>query len=391
METVVTDGVTAYRLKSGQVSSFPLAELPASIRQATGLSFEHDRAQRRAYYRLDAASLSLPPELMKGRWVQLIVHETFHAFVQGNNWPEVTRLLGGESRRAQTYPVVAEPRAYRGELGGRLLDALTTPDPARRSRLLTEAAGLYQGWKTRFPEEVRLSQWTDIVEGSATYFEVRVGLMTQGADGNASALASYLPQGLPAARPDLTAEAYRLGALAGLLLDQEGDPLRWKARVAAGVTPLELLLGSRTPTQTVPSGAALGQAQEAADRLNATLSPWLEPVLAHLQADAPLLVIEGRLQGSFTTRGFYRPAAFPEYTLIPITGAAVETQQGTVTVKDVVWLEQQGPQMSLTFVVEPNWVGAPSGKLVVTHPGLSRPLEVTRETDGRGRIIYRAR
>lgn len=262
------------------------------------------------------------------------------------------------------------------------------PSPPRTQ---PDAAGLYQGWKTRFPEEARLSQWTDIMEGSATYFEARVGLMTQGADGNVSVLASYLPQWLPPVRPDLTTEAYRLGALAGLLLDQEEDPLRWKQRLMAGVTPLELLLGGRAPRETAPSAAAMGQAQEAADRLNATLAPWLEPVLAHLQAGAPLLVLEGRPQGSFTPKGFYQPAAFPEYTLTPLTRAAVETKQGTVTIENAVWLEQGGAQMALTFVVEPGWVGTQSGRLVVTHPGLSRPLEVTRETDARGRTIYRAR
>lgn len=391
VETIVTDGAAAYLLRFGQVSSFPLAELPASIRQAMGLSFEHDRARRRTYYCLDAPFLGLPPEVANRELVRLIVHETFHAFVQGNNWLEVSRLIARGSRRVQTYPVVAEPRAYREELGRRLLDALTTPDPSWRSRLLAEAAGLYQGWKTRFPEEARLSQWTDIMEGSATYFEARVGLMTQGADGNASALASYLPQSLPPARPDLTTEAYRLGALAGLLLDQEGDPLRWKQRLMAGVTPLELLLGTRTPQQVTPSGAALGQAQEAADRLNEALSPWLDPVLAHLRAGAPFLVLEGRPQGSFSPKGFYRSAAFPECTLTPLTRATVETEQGTVTIENAVWVEQEGAQMSMAFVVEPGWVGTQSGRLVVTHPGLSRPLEVTRETDARGRTIYRAR
>ncbi|WP_156103501.1 hypothetical protein [Deinococcus sp. YIM 77859] len=391
VENVITDGVTAYLVKSGQVSSYPVAELPPSLTHGTGWGFSHDVARRRGYYRLDAIQPDAPIAEADTAFVQFVAHENFHAFVQGNNWPEVTRLLAEGSRRVQAYPVVAEPRAYREEIGKRLLDALTTPDTPRRGRLLAEAAGLYQGWKTRFPEEVRLSQWTDIIEGSATYFEVRVGLMTQGADGNASVLAWYLSEWLPSARLDLTTEAYRLGALAGLLLDQEEDPLGWKGRLMAGVTPLELLLGGRTPRETVPSGAALGQAQEAADRLNASLAPWLEPVLKHLRAGAPLLVIEGRPQGSFGLKGFYRHAAFPEYILIPITRATVATQQGAVTIGDAVWLERQDAGPSMAFVIEPDWVVAQSGKLVVTHPGLSRPLEVTRETDAQGRTIYRAR
>ncbi|WP_027460273.1 hypothetical protein [Deinococcus murrayi] len=390
VETIVTDGAAAYRLKSGQVSSFPLAELPASIRQATGLSFKLDRAGRRAYYRLDAAFLSLIAEPAKGTVIQLVVHENFHGFVQGDNWPEVSRLLAAGSRRVQPYPIVAEPRAYRSALTERLLAALTTPDPARRTRLLAEAAGLYQGWKTRFPEEARLSRWTDIIEGTATYFETRVGLMTQGADGNTSVLATYLPQHLPPAQPDLTTEAYRLGALAGLLLDQEGDPLQWKRRVMAGMTPLELLLGSRTPKETAPSAAALGEAQAAADRLNAALAPQLEPVLTHLRAGAPLLVLNGPLQGSFSPQGFYQAAAFPDYTLIPLVRGTVQTEGGPVTVENAVWLERKG-ELSLTFVVQPEWVSTQGGKLVVTHPGLSRPLEVTRETDAQGRTLYRAR
>ena len=163
--------------------------------------------------------------------------ELFHSWQQRGKQPSQTR--GTE------YPLAVTPRLYRAMLYDDLVIAYH--DPNQRRQRLGNAAYWYSKWQKEYPDEVKRAAATDAAEGAAGYFDAVSVAMAQGADRKdrkdlrENVAYQTLDQGMDPRRLTVDGEAAPLGALSGLILDEEKKP--WQKQVAqGGQTPVALLL-----------------------------------------------------------------------------------------------------------------------------------------------------
>ncbi|MPY68097.1 hypothetical protein F8S09_15680 [Deinococcus sp. SDU3-2] len=395
---VLTDGAEVYEITGSMVKRLPdsaLAEVRTQIDVNQPRSFQVVPSQRKAYYRFSLHLLptqAAPPLIADAldEFLGFVYHEQFHFLVQPE-WPRSPDTLNPDIY--EDYPSDPLPRAYRRALAQSLRTALLSREPAGRQAALRQAAGLFTGWKTQYPDEVRRSRSTDLLEGTATYFEARLRLLAQGLDGDPAALGDRLDQITRVTPPGLRVEGYQLGALAGLLLDQVDPERQWTGEVQGGQTPVEVLLRRFPQPSQAPPAAVVEAVRTLAGQLESAVAPRLDPVIAGYEAGQPLLRVPGEIVGSFHVRGgFYRSARMPGWGLVTLSSIRVRTEAGEVEVKDVVWMQNldQVEERGLTVLLDPTWVSEEGGVLTVRSPHFSRPLLATVK-DEQGRTIYTAR
>jgi hypothetical protein len=243
--------------------------------------------------------------------------ELFHSWQQRGRQP--TQMRGTE------YPLAVTPRLYRAMLYDDVVGAYH--DPNQRRQRLGNAAYWYSKWQKEYPEEAKRAVTTDAAEGAAGYFDAVSAAMAQGADRknrkDVREHVAYQPldQGMDPRRLTVDGEAAPLGALAGLILDEEKKP--WQKQVADGAqTPIALLLQGVAPVAEQPSDDLRQAIQDDLAKQNSDLIPRFNPLVRAFNnnGDALLLVPLEAATGDLETGGYYTTKNVPYAMLARLTG-----------------------------------------------------------------------
>ncbi|MDK2122766.1 hypothetical protein [Parachitinimonas caeni] len=279
----------------------------------------------------------------------LATHEAMHYYLQ-DKW----QLDGDKASRSTRLPIAVEPRVLRNHLARSL-------ERAAQGNLadLGHASYWYQKWKQQYPEEVLQIHWGDIVEGSATYIEMVAETIAKGhAFGSSQYHAAVNEKIQQSAEviPDIALESYRLGALAGHLLDRQGR--QWKSQVEKDQSPLDILLHNIAP---VPEALDLQlerelklkiaqQSQEAEDRLG--IFKFVENIR---QANTAKVFIPNSKMVVSELAGLYSIADFA----YEITGysAQVHLTGGSLTAKSA----------TMAMISDLSYCGEPGGLFVLPN------------------------
>jgi hypothetical protein len=249
--------------------------------------------------------------------------ELFHSWQQRGKNPAEPAIRGTE------YPLAVTPRLYRAMLYDDVLAAYK--DPHQRRRHLANASYWYARWEKEYPDEAKRAVSTDAAEGAAGYFDAVAAAMARGADrsdhDDMREHVAYQPldQGIDPRQLTLDGEAGPLGAIAGLLLDEQRKKpaVDWQKQVAqGGQTPAGLLLHGVPQAAEQPSDALRQAIQDALAKQNSDLIPRFNPLVRayNNRGDALLLVPLDAATGDLETGGYYTTKEVPYALLARVTG-----------------------------------------------------------------------
>lgn len=253
--------------------------------------------------------------------------ELFHS------WQQRGKSLSRGEPRGTEYPLAVTPRLYRAMLYDDVLAAYQ--DPHQKRQHLANAAYWYSRWQKEYADEARRAVPTDASEGAAGYFDAIANAVAQGADrDNRDDLREHvayqpLDQDVDPRQLTVDGEAAPLGALAGLLLDEDKKPGKkdedknsWQKQVAQGQTPVGLLLRGVRPAAEQPSDTLRQAIQDALAKQNSDLIPRFNPLVSayNNQGDALLLVPLDAATGDLETGGYYTTKDVPYAMLARLTG-----------------------------------------------------------------------
>ncbi|MFE3762351.1 hypothetical protein ACFXPI_11370 [Streptomyces sp. NPDC059104] len=264
----------------------------------------------------------------------MATHEAFHWYEQFDGdapWEARDRPRG---EPVTDYPLRAEPRILRAMIYNALLDAYRSP--GSRDEHLAAAAYWYHRWSTGYAAEKERTHWSDVMEGTAHYADTAAVGMAGASDPDdlrqrRAVLADVLQPIESSIRTGL--EHYKLGPIAGLLLDDMGR--EWKQEVTA-----EGLEDTGRPLLRIPRSAGGGGGDG---------KPAPQP---------------------FTGTGPCRTPAGP-YAFQAVEKGEFTTPAGT--------LEASGTAVFLD-----------GNRLTLTGTTLSGNIEVSTTTDPRGRTVHQA-
>ena len=180
----------------------------------------------------------------------LLVHEAFHVCDQSHkHWEKVDELKKGVDRFSQKTEGCT-PRKYRAYIRHYLEKALKKGiNSDGYKTALQKAAWWNKEYRKKFPEEFKLANIGDIVEGSAEFATVRAkALREKGCQAREEELQKAYSKHYFKGRgrypkvletPD--SEAYNIGSLASALLEKSSSP-GWHKKIEEGVSPVQLLL-----------------------------------------------------------------------------------------------------------------------------------------------------
>lgn len=259
-------------------------------------------------------------------------HESLSAVLFGaatdelfHSWQQRGKPAGQRELRGTEYPLAVTPRLYRAMLYDDVLAAYK--DPHQKHLHLANASYWYSRWVKEYPDEAKRAAATDASEGAAGYFDAMTTAIAQGADRkDADDLREHvayqpLDQGIDPRQLSVDGEAAPLGALAGLLLDEDKKP--WQKQVAqGGQTPLALLLYGLAPAAEQPSDSLRQAIQDALAKQNSDLIPRFNPLVRayNNQGDTLLLVPLDTATGDLETGGYYTTKDVPYAMLARLTG-----------------------------------------------------------------------
>jgi hypothetical protein len=262
--------------------------------------------------------------------------ELFHS------WQQRGRPLNGYAMRGTEYPLAVTPRLYRAMIYEDLVAAVH--DSKQKQQRLANAAYWYGKWQKSFADEAKRAVPTDASEGAAGYFDAVAAAMVRGADRKKpEELREHvgyqsLEQGMDLRRLSVDGEAAPLGALAGLLLDgrpEKPHAVPWQRQVAAGQTPLNLLLQGVAPVPEQPSDGLRQAIQDELAKQNSDLIPRFNPLVRSYNdsGDALLLVPLETATGDLETGGYYTTKNVP-YTMLSRLSGTFRFPSGRLTAKE---------------------------------------------------------
>jgi hypothetical protein len=273
--------------------------------------------------------------------------ELFHSWQQRGR-PQQRQLRGTE------YPLAVTPRLYRAMLFNDLLAAYR--DPHQRRQRLASAAYWYSRWQKEYPDEARRAVPTDAGEGVAGYFDAVATALAEGADRKDPASLrrhiAYDPieQAPDPARLTVDGEAAPLGAIAGLLLDEERKP--WQRQVTQGQTPLAVLLWGVQPVSEQPSDSLRQSIQDTLAKQNSDLIPRFGPLVRAYQdtGESLLLIPLDSATGDLETGGYYTTKDVP-YAMLARLSGTFQFRTGSLQAKEAPVLT--GPVGGKQYVIVP--------------------------------------
>ncbi|GAB2862809.1 hypothetical protein GCM10027176_75920 [Actinoallomurus bryophytorum] len=256
--------------------------------------------------------------------------ELFHS------WQQRGKPLDQHQLRGTEYPLAVTPRLYRAMLYDDVVAAYH--DPQQKKQRLANASYWYSRWQKEYPDEAKRAAATDAAEGAAGYFDAVAAAMAEGADrkdpGDLREHVSYAPldQGLDPRHLTVDGEAAPLGALSGLLLDENKKDENKKGKKAeqpwqrqvtqGGQTPLGLLLQGVAPAAEQPSDDLRQGIQDVLAKQNSDLIPRFNPLVRAYNdhGDKLLLVPLESATGDLDTGGYYTTKDVPYAMLARLTG-----------------------------------------------------------------------
>ena len=342
-----------------------------------------------------------------------VVHETFHLIqFSEQRWSPPPRTYLDKD-----YPVSANARLYRALLYHAL--QRTALSPAEPQHYLAEAVYWYAIHIDQFPTIADDLNYYDAIEGSAQFFQAQMraaALIDNPADDQARrAKAAELSYPVT---PDMQRwllqnvnESYWIGEVAGAILDVRDTT--WKAKVAAGRTPMDVLSATLNPPapRPVPEDIIVRENTALVDELNMTLAVQLEPAIqGYLEKNHVLLLLpnwwemvidstkdkeiaEAREKTVLATTGNFSSSRVP-YSLWGSWVGAYLLDKGHFVIKNISAL--QGEIEGKKHMIIPLDPAAPGYNLSGTNLTLSMEnmygtlrVETVSDSEGRTRLKVR--
>lgn len=230
---------------------------------------------------------------------RVATHELVHFYYQGE-----MKQPDENASRAQPYPLDPTPRTYRQMIHRQLLVAYETPD--KRAEHLAKARFWLDKYHSEFADEAKATASTDIAEGTARYTDLLGAIITGDNKPEEVRQAEQKLLGRDDFVPSAEAEAYQLGEVAGLLLDEENP--QWKKDFyTSGQTLLDLLLKDIKPAEdSVAPEVAKAVESEVAKRNSEVKDEIADVQKAATDTSIPYLKIDDTdAEGSFGATGSF--------------------------------------------------------------------------------------
>ncbi|RFU88282.1 hypothetical protein DY218_02435 [Streptomyces triticagri] len=266
----------------------------------------------------------------------LASHEQFHPYVQNapkSPWTSLQKLEKSAGDRTELYPLKPEPRIARAMVYNSLLSALQ--QPKERDAFLAEAAYWNTKWTKNYPEDAEGQEATDLLEGTAKYFEQSaIAMAAVDRPGDPAQVRAYLAKTLkPMKVASKGIEPYAIGTVALLNADAKGLDVK-ESLTTEPTTPLAALLKGVKPagSQSAPADVTRG-IEQGVQASNKELGPLIEPFVADVQdkSKSVLMLPVESVSGSVGGKGFYTTEELP-ISITPKARATFKSKTGTVRV-----------------------------------------------------------
>lgn len=340
----------------------------------------------------DPTGLTAP---QPGYTFALATHEQFHPYVQNQprQWTSLKKLdERGEGDRTELYPVQAGPRIDRAMVYNTLLDGLQHPDEL--AKYWSRAAWWDAKWREDYPDDAQGQQSTDLLEGTAKYFEQYTLAMTEvdePTDGEQ--VRAHLTDTLkPMTVASKGIEPYAIGTLALLNADDEGKDFKRKLTTDP-TTPLAELLKGVEPSgeQAAPKEVRDGIEKSVAST-NKELAKSIDPFVRNVQdsGHSVLMLPVESVSGSVQGKGFYTTEELP-ITITPDARLTFKPASGQVRADKVTVGEiDQDGKGYFAIPVVPGKDGArlDGSKLTLNGGGLTGTVTVKATDDEGQHFLY---
>lgn len=325
----------------------------------------------------------------------LASHEEFHPYVQQRPkapWTSLQKLQESAADRTELYPLQAQPRVARAMVYNSLLTALQKPD--QRGEHLSRAAYWSDTWAEDYPEDAKGQEATDLLEGTAKYFELSaIAMAAVKNPDDAAQIRSYIAETLkPMKVASKGIEPYAIGAVALLNADAQGRDLK-KALTTQPTTPLAALLKgvTRSGAQRAPKDVSEGIRKGVATT-NKELSASIDPFVADVQdkTKTVLMLPVESISGSFGGKGFYTTKELP-ISITPEARATFKAKTGTVKVNGATVAEiDEGGKGYFTLPLNPSDKGVriEDDRLTLTGDHLTGTVTVKTTSNDGQRFLY---
>lgn len=342
--------------------------------------------------RADPTGLT-PPQ--PGYTFALASHEQFHPYVQNKpeQWASLKVLdKQGEGDRTELYPLQAGPRVDRAMIYNSLLDGLKKPD--KLAERMSQAAWWDAKWRKDYPNDAKGQESTDLLEGTAKYFEQYTLAMTEvESPTDAKQVRAHLADTLkPMTVASKGIEPYAIGTVALLNADAEGKNFKQKL-MNDPTTPLAELLKDVKPSgrQTAPEAVSKGIEKGVADT-NKELAKSIEPFVHDVQdsGHSVLMLPVESVSGSMQGKGFYTTKELP-ITITPDARVTFKPSSGQVRAEKVTVgeLDQDGKgYFAIPVVPGNNGVQLDGSKLTLDGGGLTGTVTVKSTTTDGQHFLY---
>ncbi|MEU6676650.1 hypothetical protein [Streptomyces sp. NPDC046925] len=352
----------------------------------------HVPKDRGASQKKDPTGLTAP---QPGYTFALASHEQFHPYVQNKprEWKSLQTLdKQTDADRTELYPLQAGPRIDRAMVYNTLLEGLQHPDQVARH--LSEAAWWDAKWRTDHADDAKGQEATDLLEGTAKYFEQYTLAMTQvDKPTDAGQVRARLAQTLkPMTIASKGVEPYAIGTVALLNADAQGKDFKQKLTTEATTPLAELLKGvkpagpQRTPDQ-VRDGIT-----KSVESTNQELSKSIDPFVKSVQdpGHSVLMLPVDSVSGSMGGKGFYTTKELP-ITITPDAKVTFKTDSGRVRAEGVTTgeLEQDGKgYFAIPLIIGKDGAQLAGTTLSLNGGGLTGRVTVQPATQGGQHFLY---
>ncbi len=291
---------------AGVFEELPYEQLDPGVRGITSYGFPSGSSQV-TVISLDGLSRGPNPD----QPLVFAVHESFHRYLQNRN---ASPWQLPNTDRHSAYPADPNPRYYREQLYRSLVAAYRAPLGEARIRHIRAAAH----WQSRYlssGHDMDHTLRSDIGEGTAQYYEeVAQAIAHLGCQASDQDVRRYILRNLDAhlrgnmdyLRGDM--EGYSLGALAGLLLREQGNTT-WQTQASRGQNPVQTLIEGVTPIAQRDDQILRNKTRHLVELNNRKVALVINPILNQLNSpdyvrvELPMSISVGsaRSNGWFTT------------------------------------------------------------------------------------------
>ena len=195
----------------------------------------------------------MKPEQIRKKNLEVLVHEAFHNCDQKNSHWNRKHIM---NKRFSMDADDCTPRKYRSHVRYYLEKALKAKENSDKySTALRQASYWHKKYIDNFPEELKIADAADAIEGSADFVgKMAVALKEKGCQATDKELQEaflkhYFNAINPIIMPSPSMESYSIGSLSSALLARSSFS-EWQKKIKDGNSPVQLLLKNVSPLQT---------------------------------------------------------------------------------------------------------------------------------------------